>query len=199
MSQPKDLVSPDEIVAYIQERKVSEKAAAGIKLLRRAAETIAWQQDQFDNKAVRTEAAAEAGSDPTPPHDETLDQVALALGADFTDNLPWQYTLKDVLEYIENMHVQLTGLQQGIIERDQIIDRYEQPVSRTAEAACAEDNDQSVGCDSVGAGMSTEQWIQKATSFAHKVHGMTMVMDDTNGVRALGFLAEELTDNAPTL
>ena len=193
MNQPTDLVSPDEIVAYISERSVTESAATGIKLLRRSAETIAWLTDQLTDMPKDTEAQAKTEQDPEHHHDETLEQVALALGADFTESLPWQYTLDDVLEYIANMQTQLGGLKQGIIERDQIIERYEQPVMSVAEAVAQE----SKACSTES--MSSDTWIKKATSFAHKVHGMTMVMPETKGVHELSLLAHELTDNTPTL
>lgn len=193
MNQPKDLVSPDEIVAYIGERNVTESAATGIKLLRRSAETIAWLTDQLTDMPKNTEDQSKTEQDPEHHHDETLEQVALALGADFTESLPWQYTLDDVLEYIANMQTQLGGLKQGIIERDQIIERYEQPVMCVAEAVAQDGR----ACSTES--MSSDTWIKKATSFAHKVHGMTMVMPETKGVHELSLLAHELTDNTPTL
>lgn len=98
----------------------------------------------------------------------------------------------ETLEHIANMQTQLGGLQQGIIERDQIIERYEQPVMCVAEAVAQE----SKACSTDS--MSSDTWIKKATTFAHKVHGMTMVMPETRGVRELSLLAHELTDNTPT-
>lgn len=44
--KPADAVTPDEIVSFLKKQNVSEEAATGIRLLRRAAETIAWLTHQ---------------------------------------------------------------------------------------------------------------------------------------------------------
>ena len=204
MTQPAPtLISPDDLVAFIRKANVSEEAATGLKLMRQAAETIAWQNDQLRRLSEQRGIAAADEDDVDP-----LEQIVHALGADFHEKYPDGYDLHDVLQHIDDMHVQLVGLQEGIIERDRVIEELEKPVltgsasgieikfadSFVGEAQSTGD-DQSVG---YGDTMSRHDWIKKATDFAHKVHGATLVMPDSNiGTRQLREYAESLIDTSP--
>jgi len=175
--------------------------------MRRAAETIAWQKDELRRLAEKPEDPA-ADDDNVDP----LEQIVHALGADFHEKYPDGYDLHDVLQHIDDMHVQLVGLQDGIIQRDNVIKDYEQPVLTGSASGIeikefkfaegpgpstddTQDPDRSVGC---GDTMDRHYWIKKATDFAHKVHGATLVMPDSNiGTRQLRDLAETLIDNSP--
>lgn len=198
---PKTLVSPDDLVAFIRKANVSEEAATGLKLMRQAAETIAWLDDEL--RRARNEPKAAAADD---DNVELLDQVAHALGADFHEKHQI-YGLNEILQHIDDLHAQLDGLQQGIIERDRVIEELEKPVnigpadgieikfadSFVGEAQSTGD-DQSVGC---GDTIDRHKWIKKATEFAHKVHGATLVMEETKGMRDLQGYADWIIDNSP--
>lgn len=204
---PQDLVSPDEILDFLKERKVSPEAATGIRLLNRAATTIAYQRDMLGKQSdvIRARIAQ-------------LDDIALALGADFQEKFPDDYTVHDVLRYIEDLYVQMTGLQQGIIDRDQIIENFERkspvpleqpiPVSVVWDSYSDElkqhNSDQSEDkCDQTDSiGHSTlgvdQQWIDQTTKFLYKVYGIMLALGDNNPslIRIQGE-AEQLFDKSP--
>lgn len=195
MKQPKDLVSPDELVNYIRARNVSEESATGIKLLRRAAETIAWKDDEIRRLSEQAKTAATDDNNEDP-----LEQIVHALGADFHEKHPEGYDLHDVLQHIDDLNVQLGGLQQGIIERDQVIEELEKPVVTGPDQGIEIKFDSSVFAEegqSTGDTVSQADWIKDATNFAHKVHGATLVMDLTQGVRELQIYAESLIEKSP--
>lgn len=102
-----DPVSPDEIVDFIKKQNVSEESATGIKLLRRAAETIAWlQSDAYQN-------ADHAGES------TQLVQIATALGLE-------DDSLDNVLNQIEALAHQRDMYLDSIHERDAIIQKNEE-------------------------------------------------------------------------
>lgn len=183
---PKEIVTADEIIDYIRDRKVSEEAAYGIKLLRRAAETIAWQNQQLGNVQKQTVAAAD---DDQPPHDETLEQVALALGADFYEKHPDLYSLHDVLEHIKEMHQTVAILNTSNLQLQQTLDEIDdqnRAVSYAEDQACASTDDTA----------QRYQWMKDITNFAHKVYGYTMA-DVGTGAYELRKTAEELIARSP--
>lgn len=190
MKQPNDIVNPDELVEYIQSRNVSEAKATGLKLMRRAADTIAWQDSEL--RRLQSE--------------DPLDQVVHALGADFHEKHPDGYDLHDVLQHIEDLHVQLVGLQDGIIQRDQVIADYEQPVTtgpasgieiKFAEGPSTDDVHDPDKSVSYGDTMGRHEWIKEATVFAHKVHGITLAMPPSPGMLHLQSIAEHIINKSP--
>ena len=193
---PKEIVTSDEIVDYIRDRKVSEEAAYGIKLLRRAAETIAWQNNVISTapEATETTAGEDSDQDDQPFHDETLEQVALALGADFYEKYPETYSLHDVLEHIKEMHQTVAILNTSNLQLQQTLDELDdqnRSVAYMGEAVCAE-ADQSTGDT-----QSRYDWVKEATNFAHTVYGFSLASDSPHGTR-LGNMAQEIIDRSPT-
>lgn len=199
---PQDLVSPDEILDFLKERKVSPEAATGIRLLNRAATTIAYQSDMLGKQSdvIRARIAQ-------------FDDIALALGADFQEKFPDDYTVHDVLRYIEDLYVQMTGLQQGIIDRDQIIENFERkspvplepsiPVivfDHDEEPQYPSYEDKCDQADSIGQSASgaDHQWIDQTTKFLYKVYGVMLALGSNNPslIRIQGE-AEQLFDKSP--
>lgn len=115
-----DFIEPKEIIAFIDKQKASVQHATGLQLLRRAAETIAFQDDVIEKFSDRDQQISL--------------QVAEVLGEEFKQAFPTAFTLEDVLTYIAGMREQIGNLQQGILDRDQIISDYESPVNAEAQA-----------------------------------------------------------------
>lgn len=198
---PQDLVSPDEILDFLKERKVSPEAATGIRLLNRAATTIAYQSDMLSKQ-----------SDVIRARIGQFDDIALALGADFQEKFQDGYTVHDVLRYIEDLYVQMTGLQQGIIDRDQIIEnfertspvpleasipvtlkQYDEPQDKIYEDKC--DQADRIGYSTSGA---EHQWIDQTTKFLYKVYGVMLALGATNpSLIHIQGEAEQLFDKSP--
>lgn len=188
---PKEIVTADEIIDYIRDRKVSEEAAYGIKLLRRAAETIAWQNNVISTvpEAPETTAGEDPDQDAQPFHDETLEQVALALGADFYEKYPETYSLHDVLEHIKEMHQTVAILNTSNLQLQQTLDEIDdqnRAVSYAEDQACASTDDTA----------QRYQWMKEITNFAHKVYGYTMA-DVGTGAYELRKTAEDLIARSP--
>ena len=188
---PKEIVTADEIIDYIRDRKVSEEAAYGIKLLRRAAETIAWQTNVIDTvpETPETTAGEDPDQDAQPFHDETLEQVALALGADFYEKYPDTYSLHDVLEHIKEMHQTVAILNTSNLQLQQTLDEIDdqnRAVSYGEDQACGSTEDTA----------QSHQWMKDVTNFAHKVYGYTMA-DVGTGAYELRKTAEDLISRSP--
>ena len=109
-----DFIEPKEIIAFIDKQKASVQHATGLQLLRRAAETIAFQGDVIEKFSDRDQQIGL--------------QVAEVLGEEFKQAFPTVFGLEDVLIYIAGMREQIGNLQQGIQDRDEIIRDYESPV-----------------------------------------------------------------------
>lgn len=109
-----DFIEPKEIIAFIDKQKASVQHATGLQLLRRAAETIAFQGDVIEKFSDRDQQIGL--------------QVAEVLGEEFKQAFPTVFGLEDVLNYIAGMREQIGNLQQGIQDRDEIIRDYESPV-----------------------------------------------------------------------
>lgn len=189
---PKEIVTADEIIDYIRDRKVSEEAAYGIKLLRRAAETIAWQTNVISTvpEATETTAGEDSDQDDQPFHDETLEQVALALGADFYEKYPETYSLHDVLEHIKEMHQTVAILNTSNLQLQQTLDEIDDQNRAVSYA-----EDQKV-CASTEDTAQRYQWMKDVTNFAHKVHGYAMA-DHNWGSTTLRDMAEDLIARSP--
>ena len=115
-----DFIEPKEIIAFIDKQKASVQHATGLQLLRRAAETIAFQGDVIEKFSDRDQQIGL--------------QVAEVLGEQFKQAFPTVFGLEDVLIYIAGMREQIDNLQQGILDRDEIIRDYESPVDAVASA-----------------------------------------------------------------
>lgn len=195
---PKEIVTADEIIDYIRDRKVSEEAAYGIKLLRRAAETIAWQDHVMRDapEAPESTAGEDLGHDAQPFHDETLEQVALALGADFYEKHPETYSLHDVLEHIKEMHQTVAILNTSNLQLQQTLDE----IDNQSRAVSYGDNTLSYGedqaCASTDDTAQRHTWMKDVTNFAHKVYGYTMAEVGT-GAYELRKTAEDLIARSP--
>jgi len=189
---PKEIVTADEIIDYIRDRKVSEEAAYGIKLLRRAAETIAWQDNVISTvpEAPETTAGEDPDQDDQPFHDETLEQVALALGADFYEKYPETYSLHDVLEHIKEMHQTVAILNTSNLQLQETLDEID---DQNRAVSYAED---SKACASTEDTAQRYQWMKDITNFAHKVHGYAMA-DHNGGSTTLREMAEDLIARSP--
>lgn len=121
-----DLVTPHEIFTFLEKQQISEEKATGLRLLRRAAETIAYLEDQL-NESVKhpseeettqeqqntiNEASAEDFADPF----EQFEQIALALGIAST-------SAEDIIDKIEEMHTEREHHIISIQQRDEIIEQ----------------------------------------------------------------------------
>ena len=113
-NQNPDFIEPKEIIDFINKQNVSEEKALGLRLLRRAAETIAFQGDVIEKFSDRDQQIGL--------------QVAETLGEEFKQAFPTAFAIDDVLAYIAGMREQIGNLQQGIQDRDEIIRNYESPV-----------------------------------------------------------------------
>ena len=113
-NQKPDFIEPKEIIDFINKQNVSEEKALGLRLLRRAAETIAFQGDVIAKFSDRDQQIGL--------------QVAETLGEEFKQAFPTAFAIDDVLSYIAGMREQIGNLQQGIQDRDEIIRDYESPV-----------------------------------------------------------------------
>ena len=113
-NQKPDFIEPKEIIDFINKQNVSEEKALGLRLLRRAAETIAFQGDVIGKFSDRDQQISL--------------QVAETLGEEFKQAFPTAFAIDDVLAYIAGMREQIGNLQQGIQDRDEIIRDYESPV-----------------------------------------------------------------------
>ena len=113
-NQKTDFIEPKEIIDFINKQNVSEEKALGLRLLRRAAETIAFQGDVIEKFSDRDQQIGL--------------QVAETLGEEFKQAFPTAFAIEDVLNYIAGMREQIGNLQQGIQDRDEIIRDYESPV-----------------------------------------------------------------------
>ena len=113
-NQKPDFIEPKEIIDFINKQNVSEEKALGLRLLRRAAETIAFQGDVIEKFSDRDQQISL--------------QVAETLGEEFKQAFPVAFAIDDVLAYIAGMREQIGNLQQGILDRDEIIRDYESPV-----------------------------------------------------------------------
>ena len=113
-NQKTDFIEPKEIIDFINKQNVSEEKALGLRLLRRAAETIALQGDVIEKFSDRDQQIGL--------------QVAEVLGEEFKQAFPTAFAIEDVLNYIAGMREQIGNLQQGIQDRDEIIRDYESPV-----------------------------------------------------------------------
>ena len=113
-NQKPDFIEPKEIIDFINKQNVSEEKALGLRLLRRAAETIALQGDVIEKFSDRDQQIGL--------------QVAETLGEEFKQAFPTAFAIDDVLAYIAGMREQIGNLQQGIQDRDEIIRDYESPV-----------------------------------------------------------------------
>lgn len=112
-NQKPDFIEPKEIIDFINKQNVSEEKALGLRLLRRAAETIAFQGDVIEKFSDRDQQISL--------------QVAETLGEEFKHAFPVAFAIDDVLAYIAGMREQIGNQQQGIQDRDKIISDYESP------------------------------------------------------------------------
>lgn len=112
-NQKPDFIEPKEIIDFINKQNVSEEKALGLRLLRRAAETIAFQGDVIEKFSDRDQQIGL--------------QVAETLGEEFKQAFPTAFAIDDVLNCIAGMREQIGNLQQGIQDRDEIIRDYESP------------------------------------------------------------------------
>ena len=112
-NQKPDFIEPKEIIDFINKHNVSEEKALGLRLLRRAAETSAFQGDVIEKFSDRDQQIGL--------------QVAETLGEEFKQAFPTAFAIDDVLAYIAGMREQIGNLQQGIQDRDEIIRDYESP------------------------------------------------------------------------
>lgn len=115
-----NLIEPKEIIAFIDKQKASVQHATGLQLLRRAAETIAFHSDVIEQYKDRDQQIGF--------------QIAEVLGEEFKQAFPDSFGFEDVLIYLAGMREQIGNLQQGILERDEIIREYESPVGAVVSA-----------------------------------------------------------------
>jgi len=126
MKRPEDIVYPAEIIAFLEKQQISEEAATGIKLLRRAAESIAFWLDEINrlkdpewkDGAIVPDTANTADNilDQDLPND--LDQIALSLGA---EGASLDQILDKISEKDDERNRYITAIQQ----RDAVIEQTE--------------------------------------------------------------------------
>ena len=184
-NQKPDFIEPKEIIDFINKQNVSEEKALGLRLLRRAAETIAFQGDVIEKFSDRDQQIGL--------------QVAETLGEEFKQAFPTAFAIDDVLTYIAGMREQIENLQQGIQDRDEIIRDYESPVNAVdASNVMYEDpfnaheddglgdlphlnhgvDPQVVGCGVASGGsvdgVSRSEIVSRSKEFAHIVKGFVI-------------------------
>ena len=184
-NQKPDFIEPKEIIDFINKQNVSEEKALGLRLLRRAAETIALQGDVIEKFSDRDQQIGL--------------QVAEVLGEEFKQAFPTVFGLEDVLIYIAGMREQIGNLQQGIQDRDEIIHDYESPVDAVGASNVmyeapfnAHEDDglgglphfdhgadpQVVGCGVASGGsvdgVSRSEIVSRSKEFAHTVKGFVI-------------------------
>ena len=180
-----DFIEPKEIIDFINKQNVSEEKALGLRLLRRAAETIAFQGDVIEKFSDRDQQIGL--------------QVAETLGEEFKQAFPTAFAIDDVLVYIAGMREQIGNLQQGIQDRDEIIRDYESPVDAVGASNVmyedpfnAHEDDglgglphfdhgvdpQVVGCGVASGGsvdgVSRSEIVSRSKEFAHTVKGFVI-------------------------
>ena len=184
-NQKPDFIEPKEIIDFINKQNVSEEKALGLRLLRRAAETIAFQGDVIEKFSDRDQQIGL--------------QVAETLGEEFKQAFPTAFAIDDVLVYIAGMREQIGNLQQGIQDRDEIIRDYESPVDAVGASNVmyedpfnAHEDDglgglphfdhgvdpQVVGCGVASGGsvdgVSRSEIVSRSKEFAHTVKGFVI-------------------------
>ena len=184
-NQKPDFIEPKEIIDFINKQNVSEEKALGLRLLRRAAETIAFQGDVIEKFSDRDQQISL--------------QVAETLGEEFKQAFPVAFAIDDVLAYIAGMREQIGNLQQGIQDRDEIIRDYESPVDAVGASNVmyedpfnAHEDDglgglphfdhgadpQVVGCSVASGGsvdgVSRSEIVSRSKEFAHTVKGFVI-------------------------
>ena len=184
-NQKPDFIEPKEIIDFINKQNVSEEKALGLRLLRRAAETIAFQGDVIEKFSDRDQQIGL--------------QVAETLGEEFKQAFPTAFAIDDVLTYIAGMREQIGNLQQGIQDRDEIIRDYESPVDAVGASNVmyedpfnAHEDDglgdpphfnhgvdpQVVGCGVASGGsvdgVSRSEIVSRSKEFAHTVKGFVI-------------------------
>ena len=184
-NQKPDFIEPKEIIDFINKQNVSEEKALGLRLLRRAAETIAFQGDVIEKFSDRDQQISL--------------QVAETLGEEFKQAFPTAFAIEDVLNYIAGMREQIGNLQQGIQDRDEIIRDYEAPVDAVGASNVmyedpfnAHEDDglgglphfdhgadpQVVGCGVASGGsvdgVSRSEIVSRSKEFAHTVKGFVI-------------------------
>ena len=184
-NQKPDFIEPKEIIDFINKQNVSEEKALGLRLLRRAAETIAFQGDVIEKFSDRDQQISL--------------QVAETLGEEFKQAFPTAFAIDDVLAYIAGMREQIGNLQQGIQDRDEIIRDYESPVDAVGASNVmyedpfnAHEDDglgdlphlnhgvdpQVVGCGVASGGsvdgVSRSEIVSRSKEFAHTVKGFVI-------------------------
>lgn len=126
---PKDIVSPDEIIAFLKQQSVSEEKATGIKLLRRAAETIAYQSDTIAQIEERVSALDEQ-EDTLIENKNELTAIwagiqELALTLNQSVDLSPVTTLELLDGAVNSLMTQNEQLRAAMVERDTLIQQYE--------------------------------------------------------------------------
>lgn len=126
---PKDIVSPDEIIAFLKQQSVSEEKATGIKLLRRAAETIAYQSDTIAQIEERVSALDEQ-EDTLIENKNELTAIwagiqELALTLNQSVDLSPVTTLELLDGAVNSLMTQNEQLRAAMVERDALIQQYE--------------------------------------------------------------------------
>ena len=184
-NQKTDFIEPKEIIDFINKQNVSEEKALGLRLLRRAAEAIAFQGDVIEKFSDRDQQIGL--------------QVAETLGEEFKQAFPTAFAIDDVLAYIAGMREQIGNLQQGIQDRDEIIRDYESPVDAVGASNVmyedpfnAHEDDglgglqhfdhgvdpQVVGCGVASGGsvdgVSRSEIVSRSKEFAHIVKGFVI-------------------------
>ena len=184
-NQKPDFIEPKEIIDFINKQNVSEEKALGLRLLRRAAETLAVQGDVIEKFSDRDQQISL--------------QVAETLGVEFKQAFPTAFAIDDVLTYIAGMREQIWNLQQGIQDRDEIIRDYESPVDAVGASNVmyedpfnAHEDDglgdllhfnhgvdpQVVGCGVASGGsvdgVSRSEIVSRSKEFAHTVKGFVI-------------------------
>lgn len=172
MHQPNDIVTPDEIIAFIRQSNVSEEAATGIRLLRRSAETIAW-----NNSEMNRLEDLQGGVDYEHQFKEAGVVISDALGSPAT--------------------LSLEGILSAIRELRAYKEQNEQPCDRVGANAMAESSSDDARCaDGQTGEVDRHAWAKQATTFAHTVYGFALASDSGHKHR-LAEMAQEVIGGSP--
>ena len=190
---PSDIVTPDELIDFIKKQNVSEEAATGIKLLRRAAETIAWLNSEprhdvessekfqahhienilgaldlmqgyaFFGPDTLTEQAVQKIEALSQPP-ENFEIQQVALALGLEND-----SLEEILDKIETFGTERDHHITAIEQRDDVIRQADQELQRLQNTPRLATPPSSLGVD-----VTTQQAMQEAIKFGYALIGLSV-------------------------
>jgi hypothetical protein len=174
MHQPTDIVTPDDLYNFIRQSAVSEELATGIKLLRRAADTIAWNNSELyrlEDKLESLDGDNQGQTNFDEQWQAAGEKLATALGS------PVNLSFDQIL--------------QAIIELREFKEQYDEPCDR----ACGSVADGNAYSET-GKAVDPNDWAKQVTNFAHTVYGFSLASDSPHS-GYLRTMAKDIINTSP--